>query len=130
MDTINTLTTHTFLVEFLAYGAMLCAMLFLLIIVRIFQKIKIDIFKIFILSFTQVETLAQMIIVSIYIFMILSQSVIMYYFANELYDQSLLVANAAYDCNWFEFDVSTQKTLKLLILRSQKPCSVSLRYFK
>ncbi|XP_037822928.1 odorant receptor 30a-like [Lucilia sericata] len=103
VDTINNLTTHTFLVEFLAYGAMLCAMLFLLIIV---------------------ETLAQMIIVSIYIFMILSQSVIMYYFANELYDQSLLVANAAYDCNWFEFDVSTQKYLKLLILRSQKPCSI------
>lgn len=49
----------------------------------------------------------------------------MYYFANELYDQSLLVANAAYESNWFEFDTSNQKNIKLLILRSQKPCAVS-----
>ena len=49
----------------------------------------------------------------------------MYYFANELYDQSLLVANAAYESNWFEFNTSNQKNIKLLILRSQKPCAVS-----
>ncbi|TMW54391.1 hypothetical protein DOY81_000570 [Sarcophaga bullata] len=103
VDTLNDLTTHIYLVEFLAFGAMLCAMLFLLIIV---------------------ETLAQMIIISMYIFMIFSQSVVMYYFANELYDQSLLVANAAYESNWFEFNTSNQKNIKLLILRSQKPCAV------
>ncbi|XP_013117463.1 odorant receptor 30a [Stomoxys calcitrans] len=103
VDKINDLTTHTFLVEFMAFGAMLCAMLFLLIIV---------------------ETVGQMIIISIYIFMIFAQSVIMYYFANELYDQSLNVAIAAYDSNWFDFDVSTQKSLMLLILRSQKPCAI------
>lgn len=33
VKTINELTTYTYLVEFLAFGAMLCAMLFLLIIV-------------------------------------------------------------------------------------------------
>ncbi|XP_061394589.1 odorant receptor 30a-like [Musca vetustissima] len=103
VDTINDLTTYTFLVEFMAFGAMLCAMLFLLIIV---------------------ETIGQMFIICIYIFMIFAQSVIMYYFANELYDQSLKVAIAAYESNWFDFDVSTQKTIKLFILRSQKPCAI------
>lgn len=57
--------------------------------------------------------------------MIFSQSVVLYYFANELYDQSLLVAEAAYDCNWFDFDIPTQKIIKLMILRAQKPCAVS-----
>uniref|UniRef100_A0A1A9WER3 Odorant receptor n=1 Tax=Glossina brevipalpis TaxID=37001 RepID=A0A1A9WER3_9MUSC len=102
-ETINELTTYTYLVEFLAFGAMLCAMLFLLIIV---------------------ETIGQMIIIGIYIFMIFSQSVIMYYYANELYDQSLLVAEAAYDSDWFDFNVMTQKILHLLILRAQKPCAI------
>ncbi|KAM7350383.1 odorant receptor 30a-like [Cochliomyia hominivorax] len=103
VDTMNSLTTHTYMIEFLAFGAMLCAMLFSLVIA---------------------ETLAQMIIISIYMFMIFSQSVVLYYFANELYDQSLLVAIAAYDCSWFDFDVTTQKILKLMILRAQKPCAI------
>ncbi|XP_073821873.1 odorant receptor 30a-like isoform X2 [Musca autumnalis] len=103
VDNINNLTTYTFLFEFMAFGAMLCAMLFLLIIV---------------------ETVGQMFIICIYIFMIFAQSAIMYYFANELYDQSLKVAIAAYESNWFDFDVSTQKTIKLFILRAQNPCAI------
>ncbi|KAL9875446.1 odorant receptor 30a [Glossina fuscipes] len=103
VKTINELTTYTYLVEFLAFGAMLCAMLFLLIIV---------------------DTVGQMVIIGIYIFMIFSQSVIMYYYANELYDQSLFVAEAAYNSDWFHFNVMTQKILHLLILRAQKPCAI------
>ncbi|XP_073823823.1 odorant receptor 30a-like [Musca autumnalis] len=103
VDTINDLTTYIFLFEFMAFGVMLCAMLFLLVIV---------------------ETVGQMVVICSYIFLIFGQSVIMYYFANELYDESLKVAIAAYESNWFDFDVSTQKTIKLLILRAQKPCAI------
>lgn len=118
------MTTHTFMIEFLAYGAMLCAMLFSLVIVSI-TEINTFWEKISILLF-QAETLAQMIIISIYMFMIFAQSVVLYYFANELYDQSLLVAIAAYESNWFDFDVGTQKMIKLMILRSQRACAVSI----
>ncbi|KAI9577089.1 hypothetical protein GQX74_011169 [Glossina fuscipes] len=72
----------------------------------------------------EVDTVGQMVIIGIYIFMIFSQSVIMYYYANELYDQSLFVAEAAYNSDWFHFNVMTQKILHLLILRAQKPCAI------
>ncbi|XP_073821875.1 odorant receptor 30a-like isoform X2 [Musca autumnalis] len=102
VDTINDLTSYMFLFEFVAFGVMLCAMLFLLVIV---------------------ETVGQMFVICSYIFVIFAQSSILYYFANELYDQSLKVAIAAYESNWFDFDVSTQKTIKLFILRAQTPCA-------
>ncbi|XP_073821877.1 odorant receptor 30a-like isoform X3 [Musca autumnalis] len=103
VDTINDLTSYMFLFEFVAFGVMLCAMLFLLVIV---------------------ETVGQMFVICSYIFVIFAQSSILYYFANELYDQSLKVAIAAYESNWFDFDVSTQKTIKLFILRAQTPCAI------
>lgn len=66
-----------------------------------------------------------MIIISIYMFMIFSQSVVLYYFANELYYESLMVAGAAYECSWFKLDVRNQKLINFMILRAQKPCAVS-----
>jgi len=74
--------------------------------------------------------------------MIFANSVVLYYVANELYfqvrslyilfillvnfnpPQSFDIAIAAYESNWMDFDVDTQKTLKFLIMRSQKPLAV------
>ncbi|XP_075153106.1 odorant receptor 30a-like [Haematobia irritans] len=100
---INNMTTYTFLLEFLTCGAMLCAMMFTLV---------------------TVETISQMLLICIYILMIFAQSTVLYYFANELFDESMNVAIAAYESDWFHFDIQTQKILKLLILRSQKPCAI------
>lgn len=67
----------------------------------------------------------QKVIILVYLTMILTQSFLTYFYANELYEESLEVATAAYDVHWFDCDVATQQTLKLLILRSQKSSAVS-----
>ncbi|ALC39034.1 Or30a [Drosophila busckii] len=99
----NSLTTNLYLVEFLCFGAMLCVLLFSLIIA---------------------QTVAQTIIVIFYMVMIFANSVVLYYVANELYFQSLYVAIAAYETNWMDYSIETQKTLKFLIMRSQKPLAI------
>ncbi|KAH8334497.1 odorant receptor 30a [Drosophila kikkawai] len=103
VDSMNSLNTHLHLVEFLCFGAMLCVLLFSLIIA---------------------QTIAQTVIVIAYMVMIFANSVVLYYVANELYFQSLEIAIAAYESNWMDFDVDTQKTLKFLIMRSQKPLAI------
>lgn len=72
------------------------------------------------------ETVTQMALICVYISMIIAQSTILYYFANELFDESLNIGTVAYESAWFDFDVVTQKTIQLLILRAQKPCAVRL----
>ncbi|KAM8715007.1 hypothetical protein ACLKA7_002110 [Drosophila subpalustris] len=103
VDAMNELNTNLHLVEFLCFGAMLCVLLFSLIIA---------------------QTIAQTIIVIAYMVMIFANSVVLYYVANELYFQSLYISIAAYESNWMDFDVETQKTLKFLIMRSQKPLAI------
>ncbi|KAH8410193.1 hypothetical protein KR009_008016 [Drosophila setifemur] len=103
VDSMNALNTHLHLVEFLCFGAMLCVLLFSLIIA---------------------QTIAQTVIVIAYILMIFANSVVLYYVANELYFESFEIAIAAYESNWMDFDVDTQKTLKFLIMRSQKPLAI------
>ncbi|XP_039502652.1 odorant receptor 30a [Drosophila santomea] len=103
VDSMNALNTHLHLVEFLCFGAMLCVLLFSLIIA---------------------QTIAQTVIVIAYMVMIFANSVVLYYVANELYFQSFDIAIAAYESNWMDFDVDTQKTLKFLIMRSQKPLAI------
>ncbi|KAH8258974.1 hypothetical protein KR038_000516 [Drosophila bunnanda] len=103
VNSMNSLNTHLHLVEFLCFGAMLCVLLFSLIIA---------------------QTIAQTVIVIAYMVMIFANSVVLYYVANELYFQSLEIAIAAYESNWMDFDVDTQKMLKFLIMRSQKPLAI------
>ncbi|KAH8400563.1 hypothetical protein KR222_006813 [Zaprionus bogoriensis] len=103
VDAMNALNSNLHLVEFLCFGAMLCVLLFSLIIA---------------------QTIAQTIIVIAYMVMIFANSVVLYYVANELYFQSFYISIAAYESNWMDFDVETQKTLKFLIMRSQKPLAI------
>ncbi|TDG39211.1 hypothetical protein AWZ03_014367, partial [Drosophila navojoa] len=103
VDAMNELTTHLHLVEFLCFGAMLCVLLFSLIIA---------------------PTIIQFIIVIFYMIMIFSNTVVLYYVANELYFQSFYVSIAAYEINWMDLDIETQKVVKFLIMRSQKPLAV------
>ncbi|EDW75684.1 uncharacterized protein Dwil_GK15067 [Drosophila willistoni] len=103
VEGMNSLNTHLHLVEFLCFGAMLCVLLFSLIIA---------------------QTIGQTVIVLAYMVMIFANSVVLYYVANELYFQSFYISIAAYESNWMDFDVDTQKTLKFLIMRSQKPLAI------
>ncbi|KAH8378206.1 hypothetical protein KR093_010023 [Drosophila rubida] len=119
---MNDLNTNLHLVEFLCFGAMLCVLLFSMIIA---------------------QTVAQTVIVIAYMVMIFANSVVLYYVANELYFQvspsattsqyiiytilyfkSFYISIAAYESNWMDFDVETQRTLKFLIMRSQKPLAI------
>uniref|UniRef100_A0A1A9UI58 Odorant receptor n=1 Tax=Glossina austeni TaxID=7395 RepID=A0A1A9UI58_GLOAU len=102
IEAVNGLCTFIFLLEFLAFGALLCALLFLLIIVN---------------------SSGQAIIVCAYIIMILAQISALYWYANELRQENFAIAAAAYETDWFTYDTAVQKDILLLILRAQKPCS-------
>ncbi|KAH8406007.1 hypothetical protein KR215_002668, partial [Drosophila sulfurigaster] len=105
IQTINKLTTYIFLIEFLAFGALLCALLFMLIFV---------------------DSTAHVAIVGAYINMILAQILALYWYANELREQNLAIATAAYETEWFTFDLAIRKNIQLMILRAQRPASIRL----
>ncbi|XP_067634159.1 odorant receptor 49b-like [Eurosta solidaginis] len=102
---LNGLTTYIFLLEFLAFGALLCALLFLLL---------------------SVDSMAQAIIICAYITMILAQILAIYWHANELREQNLAIAAAAYDTEWFSFPIPVQKHILLMILRTHKPAAIMI----
>ncbi|XP_034478691.1 odorant receptor 49b [Drosophila innubila] len=105
IQTVNKLTTYIFLIEFLAFGALLCALLFMLMLV---------------------DSTAHVAIVGAYINMILAQILALYWYANELREQNLAIATAAYETEWFTFDIPVRKNIILMILRAQRPASILL----
>ncbi|ALC40569.1 Or49b [Drosophila busckii] len=109
INTINKLTTYIFLLEFLAFGALLCALLFMLMIV---------------------DSTAQIAIVSAYINMILAQILALYWYANELREQNLNIAIAAYETEWFTFDFRLRRNISLMIMRAQRPAAIRLGNIK
>ncbi|XP_016986100.1 odorant receptor 49b [Drosophila rhopaloa] len=105
MDHINELTTMIFLFELMAFSALLCALLFMLLIV---------------------SGTSQLIIVCMYINMILAQILALYWYANELREQNLAVATAAYDTEWYTFEVPLRKNIIFMMMRAQRPASILL----
>ncbi|EDW35808.1 GL17016 [Drosophila persimilis] len=105
VDKISGLTTMMFLFELLAFSVLLCALLFMLIIV---------------------DSTSQLIIVCLYINMILAQILALYWYANELREQSLAVAMAAYDTEWYTFEIPLRKNILFMIMRAQRPASILL----
>ncbi|XP_052895202.1 odorant receptor Or2 [Anopheles moucheti] len=102
---LNSLVTHLCLLEFLSFGMMLCALLFLLSISN---------------------QLAQMIMIGSYIFMILSQMFAFYWHANEVLEQSLGIGDAIYNGTWPDFDEHIRKKLILIIARAQRPMAIKV----
>ncbi|KAH8401345.1 hypothetical protein KR009_004665 [Drosophila setifemur] len=127
MNQINELTTMMFLFELLAFSALLCALLFLLIIVSwdgfLFFFPPQSLQKI---SFAQVNGTGQIIIVCMYINMILAQILALYWYANELREQNLAVATAAYETEWFTFEIPMRKNILFMMMRAQRPASILL----
>uniref|UniRef100_A0A182Y5T5 Odorant receptor 2 n=1 Tax=Anopheles stephensi TaxID=30069 RepID=A0A182Y5T5_ANOST len=112
---LNSLVTHLCLLEFLSFGMMLCALLFLLSISN---------------------QLAQMIMIGSYIFMILSQMFAFYWHANEVLEQSLGIGDAIYNGAWPDYDEPIRKKLikvgnvyPMTLEMFQKLLNVSYSYF-
>ncbi|XP_029728040.2 odorant receptor Or2-like [Aedes albopictus] len=102
---LNGLVTYICLVEFLSFGMMLCALLFLLVII---------------------DHYAQLVIVVSYIFMIISQIFAFYWHANEVREESMAIGEAAYSGAWIDMNQASKKKLLLVILRSQVPLEISV----
>ncbi|XP_058814370.1 odorant receptor Or2-like [Topomyia yanbarensis] len=102
---LNSFVTYICLVELVSFGTMLCALLFLLVII---------------------ENHAQIVIVMAYIFMMVSQIFAFYWHGNELREESMAIALAAYSGPWFELDTVVRKKLLMIILRAQRPLKITV----
>ncbi|XP_058449441.1 odorant receptor Or2-like [Malaya genurostris] len=102
---LNSFVTYICFVELLSFGTMLCALLFLLIVI---------------------DNHAQIVIVLAYIFMIVSQIFAFYWHANELREESMAIAHAAYSGPWYELDTGIRKKFLLIILRAQRPLNITV----
>ncbi|XP_055920790.1 odorant receptor 30a-like [Eupeodes corollae] len=105
---VNSLSTFVFAVEYVFFGALMCVLLFLLVIVK---------------------TVSEQLIMSAYISMIFVQLSVTYFFANNLFFESLAVADAAYDTSWYEYNGKTRLKLMLIIQRAQKPICLTMGNF-
>ncbi|ETN60992.1 putative odorant receptor [Anopheles darlingi] len=132
----NSLVTYICLLEFLSFGMMLCALLFLLSIVRrrprataTPARLELDSISdgdtpLFACCPFQSNQLAQMIMIGSYIFMILSQMFAFYWHANEVLEQSLGICDAVYNGSWPNFDEKIRRNIILIIARAQRPMTV------
>lgn len=62
--------------------------------------------------------------------MIISQIFAFYWHANEVREESMNLAEAAYSGPWVELDNSIKKKLLLIILRAQQPLEVSQTFLQ
>lgn len=60
----------------------------------------------------------------------LTQSFQLYYFANKLREESMLIGYAAYESPWFTYTTSIQKEILLFILGSARPLEIMIGYVK
>ncbi|XP_049282937.1 odorant receptor Or2-like [Anopheles funestus] len=102
---LNDLVTYICLIEFLSFGLMLCALLFLLNIISV---------------------MAQIVIVGAYIFMILTQIFAFYWHSNEVREESMAIAEAAYSGPWVNVNDAIKKKLLLITLRAQRPLEITV----
>ncbi|XP_053693056.1 odorant receptor Or2-like [Sabethes cyaneus] len=102
---VNLLFSNICLAEFLMSGILMSALLFFLSIC---------------------ENRAQIVIIMVYILMIITQSFVFYWQANEVREESMGIAKAAYSAPWIEMDVSVKKKLLLIVLRAQRPLEIKL----
>nr|ACH69146.1 odorant receptor 10 [Anopheles quadriannulatus] len=102
---LNDLVTYICLIEFLSFGLMLCALLFLLNIISV---------------------MAQIVIVGAYIFMILTQIFAFYWHSNEVREESMAIAQASYSGPWLNVDETIKKKLLMMTIRAQRPLEITV----
>lgn len=75
------------------------------------------------------QNLYQFFRIATYCLCLIMQLLTFSYFGSKLMDESEFVAVAAYDCDWYDKPVIFQKSISLIIMRSQRPSGVSAAKF-
>lgn len=75
------------------------------------------------------QNLYQFFRIATYCLCLIMQLLTFSYFGSKLMDESGFVAVAAYDCDWYDKPVVFQKSISLIIMRSQRPSGVSAAKF-
>uniref|UniRef100_A0A1B0DNB1 Odorant receptor n=1 Tax=Phlebotomus papatasi TaxID=29031 RepID=A0A1B0DNB1_PHLPP len=104
VEEINNIVTYICLIELVFFVLLLCALLFVLNIVKL---------------------LPQIIMACLYILLIMTQLFSLYWNANELWVESLDVAQTIYFSPWYEMSQDTKKKLLLLMVRTQRPLKIT-----
>lgn len=108
VDKINDLMATVCLVELLAFGILLSALLFLCNVVT---------------------KTPQLIMAACYIILIVVQLFTPYWHANEVLEQSLNIGGSLYDAPWYRFNVRNRKIALMIIRRSQRPLRIMIGNF-
>ncbi|XP_053692623.1 odorant receptor Or2-like [Sabethes cyaneus] len=105
IEDINSLLGFICLVEFLLFEIMICVLLY-----HIFTT----------------NNYSQIIVSGCYIFGATVELFAVYWHANEVREESVRVAEAAYNGSWIDMDKSAKKKLLLISLRAQRPLEIKL----
>nr|QNH68035.1 odorant receptor 8 [Apriona germarii] len=66
---------------------------------------------------------------AMYVLQLLVQLLILYWYAHQIRVESIAIADAVYEMPWYEYNRSTAITLRIMMMRSQKPLSLTLGSF-
>lgn len=108
VDKINNLMATVCLVELLAFGILLFALLFLCNVVT---------------------KMPQLIMAACYIILIVVQLFTPYWHSNEVLVQSLNIGGSLYDAPWYRLNVRNRKIVLMIIRRSQLPLRIMIGNF-
>ncbi|CAG9764260.1 unnamed protein product [Ceutorhynchus assimilis] len=75
------------------------------------------------------QSVVEMIFSVIYLALLISQLFILAWSANEINVQSSNISNAIYESNWMDQSESTKKTMLIMMMRAQKPLSLTIGPF-
>ena len=123
---INNIVAYMCLSELLCFGFVLSALLILLNIVCIRNKFLLSSNDE--LKYLQTESIPKYILTCIYIFMILVNLQAFYFQSNKVREESMEIANAAYNTPFWNFSAPMKKKLILIIQRAQKPMEVCISH--
>ncbi|GAB0091751.1 Odorant receptor [Sergentomyia squamirostris] len=104
VEEMNQIVTYICLIELVFFVILLCALLFVLNIVKL---------------------LPQIIMSCLYIFLIMTQLFSLYWNANELTVESFDITQAIYNSPWYNMSEKIKKKMHLLLVRAQRPLRVS-----
>uniref|UniRef100_A0A1B0GLS2 Odorant receptor n=1 Tax=Lutzomyia longipalpis TaxID=7200 RepID=A0A1B0GLS2_LUTLO len=104
VEEINQIVTYICLIELVFFVLLLCALLFVLNIVKL---------------------LPQIIMSCLYIILIMTQLFSLYWNANELWVESLDISQTIYFSPWYNMDQKTKMKLLLMMARTQRPLKIT-----
>lgn len=100
VDELNGIVATVFMVEIVLFGAILCALLFVVQIVNEWNLLLMGLMQ---------------------ISLIITQLFILYFVSNQLIEESHELALALYDSPWYFFSNDNQRTTLLIIAQLQRP---------